>query len=188
MPGNHDEREAFRAAFADHAYLPTSGPLHFCAEDWPVRLVALDSTAPGRHHGDIDDAGVIWLEEALARDRSRPVLLAMHHHPFESGIAYLDEYRHLGAAAIGRVVAGQHHVERVLCGHVHRAMAMRFAGTIAMSCPSTASQIALRLAPGAQPASFMEPPGLLLHAWSPAKPMMTHHAPIGDFGQPMNFF
>jgi Icc protein len=29
LPGNHDEREAFRSAFSDHAYLPAAGPLHF---------------------------------------------------------------------------------------------------------------------------------------------------------------
>src|SRR5699024_3190328 len=33
IPGNHDEREAFRVAFADHHYLPASGPLHFIAAD-----------------------------------------------------------------------------------------------------------------------------------------------------------
>ena len=35
IPGNHDEREAFRAAFIDHPYLPRVGPLHYCIERLP---------------------------------------------------------------------------------------------------------------------------------------------------------
>jgi 3',5'-cyclic AMP phosphodiesterase CpdA len=48
IPGNHDEREAFRAAFGDLGYLPATGPLHFVASaHGPVRVVGLDISAPG---------------------------------------------------------------------------------------------------------------------------------------------
>jgi Icc protein len=29
IPGNHDDREAFRSAFRDHDYLPAAGPMHY---------------------------------------------------------------------------------------------------------------------------------------------------------------
>lgn len=53
QPGNHDEREAFRATFAAaHPYLPPAGLLHYAIGDrGPVRVVALDVTLPGLHHG-----------------------------------------------------------------------------------------------------------------------------------------
>ena len=39
IPGNHDEREAFRASFGPRGYLPKAGPLHFVADDLgPVRM------------------------------------------------------------------------------------------------------------------------------------------------------
>jgi len=45
IPGNHDDRDAFRRAFADHAYLPPSGPFNYVVADrGPVRIVALDVT------------------------------------------------------------------------------------------------------------------------------------------------
>ena len=48
IPGNHDEREAFRQAFHDHGYLPATGPLHYVeAAAGPVRVIALDVTLPG---------------------------------------------------------------------------------------------------------------------------------------------
>ena len=49
LPGNHDLREALPAAFPDHAYLPRDGGfLQYCVEDWPLRLIALDTIIPGR--------------------------------------------------------------------------------------------------------------------------------------------
>jgi Icc protein len=66
IPGNHDEREAFRAAFADNAHLPPAGPLHLVVDSaGPVRVIGFDVTVPGEHHGDVDDAAAAWLERVL---------------------------------------------------------------------------------------------------------------------------
>ena len=48
IPGNHDARDALREAFADHAYLPPTGFLHYTIETLPVRLIALDTLVPGK--------------------------------------------------------------------------------------------------------------------------------------------
>jgi hypothetical protein len=74
-------------------------------------------------------------------------------------------------------------VERVLCGHVHRPILQRWAGTLLVSCPSTATQIALNLRPDAPPASFREPPACLLH-WRHDGTMATRTSYIGRFGGP----
>jgi 3',5'-cyclic-AMP phosphodiesterase len=189
IPGNHDERSAFSRAFADHAYLPGGdGALNYSFDAGPLRFIGLDSTVPGHHHGDIDQTSLTWLEGTLAGESGRPTLIIMHHHPFASGISYLDGYRHFGAAQIAAVISAFPAVERVLCGHVHRLMTARLGNVMAMSCPSTASQIALRLAREAQPASRLEPPGCLLHLWRPGAGLVSHLSPIGDYGPPMNFF
>ena len=73
LPGNHDEREAFRRAFADHRYLPAAGPLHFVIEDaGPIRIVGLDVTVPGHHHGLMDAAAADWLEAVLQAGARAP--------------------------------------------------------------------------------------------------------------------
>jgi 3',5'-cyclic-AMP phosphodiesterase len=188
MAGNHDERQALRAAFADHAYLPPgSGALHYVIEDYPVRIVAFDTTVPGKHVGAVDDAGLAWLADTLARDRARPAILLLHHPPFACGIPYLDQYRCFDAGRLAKVVAQFDHVERVVCGHVHRLMLLRWGGTIAAACPSTATQIALRLDASAEPASYREPPACLLHLWRPGLGMMTHTSYIGRFDGPYPF-
>lgn len=187
IPGNHDEREAFRLAFADHAWLPASGPLHFCVDDHPVRIVALDSTVPGAHHGAIDEAGLDWLRTTLAADRVKPTVVLLHHPPFASGIPYMDQYALHAPERLAQVIGAVDNVHLVLCGHMHRQMLRRWAGTVACSCPSTTTEIALRLQPGARPASFMAPPACMLHLWDADQGMVSHTSTIGDFDGPFDF-
>jgi 3',5'-cyclic AMP phosphodiesterase CpdA len=130
IPGNHDNRENFRLCFADHSYLPHSGPLHFVADSHgPVRIIGLDVTIPGAHHGDMDDDAVVWLEDALAREPDRPTIIMMHQPPFESGIPYIDAYLCRRGNRLADIVARFPAIERILCGHIHRFMQLRFGGT-----------------------------------------------------------
>jgi Icc protein len=187
IPGNHDERGGFRRAFNDHAYLPVNGPLHWCMNDHPVRIIGLDSCPPGHHHGAIDAEGIRWLAEVLAQDRVKPTLVLLHHPPFASGIPYLDAYRYLEADALEAVVAAAPNVERVLCGHVHRTILRQWAGTLACTCPSTVTEIDLQLSPTALPSSHVGARGYLLHLWQEASGFTTHQCPIGDFRGPFAF-
>ncbi|MBB3771899.1 3',5'-cyclic AMP phosphodiesterase CpdA [Angulomicrobium tetraedrale] len=189
IPGNHDEREAFRACFKAHAHLPATGPLHFAVgEHGPVRIVALDVTPPGEHHGEFDDATAFWLEATLAAEPERPTLVMMHQPPFASGIPYIDDYSCRGGERLAAIIARHPQVERVLCGHIHRFMQLRFGGTMLLTAPSTTTAIALRLAPDAEPASYVEPPAMLLHQWRPGTGLVTHFVPIGRFAGPFDFF
>jgi Icc protein len=188
IPGNHDHRENFRAAFAGHAYLPRQGPLHYCIDDHPVRIVALDSCPPGRHHGHIESAGLSWLRSTLEADSRKPTVVIMHHPPFVSGISYLDEYRYIEAAQLEAVLRSFSNIEAVLCGHVHRPMARRWAGTVVLACPSTTTEIALQLSPGAEPQSYLGPPACMLHLWSPAHGLVSHTSYVGRYPGPYPFF
>jgi Icc protein len=189
IPGNHDEREAFRRCFADQAYVAEAGPLHFVVgEHGPMRVIGLDVTVPGAHHGDMDDAAVLWLERALALEPDRPTMIMMHQPPVTSGIPYIDAYCCQRGDRLAAIVARFPAVQRVLCGHIHRSMQLLFGGTLLCTAPSTTSAIALRLGPDAQPASYIEPPAMLLHRWVPDGACVSHCCPIGAFPGPFPFF
>lgn len=81
-----------------------------------MRIIGLDSTVPGSHHGHVDDAGLEWLATTLAKDSTKPTLLMLHHPPFVSGIGFMDEYRYFNGSALGAVVSRFDNVEIVLCG------------------------------------------------------------------------
>jgi 3',5'-cyclic AMP phosphodiesterase CpdA len=188
IPGNHDEREAFRRAFAGRRWLPASGPIDYVADDLgAARIVALDVTLPGLHHGAVSEAGAAWLERVLADDPRRPAIVMMHQPPFDIGIPYLDLYSCRDGERLAAVIARHPQVERIVCGHVHRFMQTRFGGTMLCTAPSTTTAIALRLKPDAEPASHLEPPALLLHHWQPGTGLITHFVPIGVFPGPYPF-
>ena len=188
IPGNHDEREAFRRTFAGQGWLPASGPIDYAASDHgAVRIVALDVTLPGLHHGAVSEAGAAWLDGVLAAEPHRPTIVMMHQPPFDTGVPYLDLYSCRDGQRLAAVVARHPQVERIVCGHVHRFMQIRFGGTVLCTAPSTTTAIALRLKPDAEPASHVEPPALLLHHWQPGTGLITHFVPIGTFSGPYPF-
>lgn len=187
IPGNHDEWGAFRASLAGHDYLPPQGPFHFVIGDHgPLRIIALDVTVPGKHHGNLDEPAAQWLERTLAEEPGHPTLIMMHQPPFATGIPYLDPYACWNGDRLAGIVARYPAVERILCGHVHRAMQVRFAGTLLCTAPSTTTTIALQLTAGAKPASVKEPPAFLLHDWRDGH-LVTHHVLVGEFPGPYPF-
>ena len=184
IPGNHDAREALRAAFGDDGYLPREGFLQYAVEDFPVRLVALDTHIPGEGGGELCPERLAWLDRTLAAGQRRPSLVLMHHPPFLTGIARMDRAGLRGSDALAAVIARHPQVERILCGHLHRAIECRFAGTVAGTAPSTAHQIRLDIRSGAPLGFVFEPPGYQLHLWQDGAGLVSHTAVFGDWPGP----
>ncbi|HEX6102375.1 MAG TPA: phosphodiesterase [Alphaproteobacteria bacterium] len=187
MGGNHDSREGLRAAFSDHGYLPDGGEfLHYAADLGPIRLIALDTQVPGADGGALCAERLAWLESELTRSQERPTLIAMHHPPVPIGVDWLDRSNCANAEGLAAIVARHPQVERILCGHVHRAVQIRFAGTVVATAPSTAYQVALELGHDGEPHLIEEPPGFLLHRWHGGA-LTSHVVPVGAFGAPQPY-
>ncbi|HKD76179.1 MAG TPA: phosphodiesterase [Ktedonobacterales bacterium] len=188
MPGNHDDRKCLRAAFGDQPWLSCAGELNFGIDVGHVRVLAMDTTVPGFHHGEIGPNPLMWLERELVENANRPVVIAMHHPPFRTGIPYLDLYGMHTTDALRDLLSRHHNVDRIVTGHVHRAMHARLGTVPVLTCPSTTTQIALRLQHNANPASLFEPPAFLLHCWQDgASNGVSHLCYIGEFGEPFPF-
>ncbi len=187
IPGNHDARDALRAAFADKAYFPVTGFLQYAVEEGPVRLIALDTLVEGKSHGELCAERLAWLEARLAKS-DKPAVLFMHHPPFDTGISPFDRHKlNVGGERLAEIVKRHPQVERVTCGHVHRPIQVRWAGTIASTAPSTAHQATLDMAPDAPLSMMMEPPAMALHQWLPGTGLVTHVSYIGEFEGPKPF-
>ena len=60
----------------------------------------------------------------------------MHHPPFDCGIDAFDGMKlNEGGERLAAIVRRHGHVERVMCGHVHRPIQVRWAGTMASIAP-----------------------------------------------------
>jgi 3',5'-cyclic AMP phosphodiesterase CpdA len=190
IPGNHDDRDVLRKCFPDHAYLRDTG--RFCqyvVDDHPVRIVAIDTVVPGKSGGTLCEERLAWLDATLAARPAAPTVVLMHHPPFTTRIGHMDRIGlAAGTEALRTIIQRNPQVERVLCGHLHRPIQVRFGGTIASTCPSPAHQVALDLDDDAPSRFMMEPPGYQLHAWRPETGIVSHTAYIGTFAGPYPFY
>ncbi|OIQ70275.1 3',5'-cyclic adenosine monophosphate phosphodiesterase CpdA [mine drainage metagenome] len=188
MPGNHDDREQLRRSFPEHAYLGSNGFVQYSVAVGNLQLIALDTVVPAASHGSLCDQRLQWLSDTLDQHRDRPVLIAMHHPPFPTLIGHMDQIGLLqGAVELEKLVAMHPNVERVVCGHLHRSIQVRFGGTLAMTVPSPAHQVCLDLDPNAPSAWALEPPGFALHALSDTRQLSSHNVASGHFDGPHPF-
>ena len=187
VPGNHDRRDALRVVFGDQPWLPASGFVQYTVDLGPLRLVGLDTLVEGKGYGALCAERLDWLEARLG-ESDRPTIVMMHHPPFACGIAAFDAMRlNEGEERLAGIVERHRHVERVLCGHVHRPIQVRWAGTLAAVAPSTAHQGTLDLRAGAPLSLTMEPPGVMLHLWTPATGLVSHTSVVGTWRGPEPF-
>lgn len=187
IPGNHDARDPLRGAFPGHDYLPSAGFLQYAVDAEPLRLLALDTLAPGAPHGELCGERLDWLEKRLAEHRG-PVVLFMHHPPMEIGMTMLDAMRlNAGRDRLESLVRAHGGVQRILCGHVHRPINASWAGTMVSTAPSTAHQATLDLQPGAELTFTLDPPAVALHRWSESGGLVSHLSYVGDYSGPHSF-
>lgn len=162
VPGNVDEHGDMRREFGQRFDWPEDERALNCSGrvGAGLRVIGLDVTVQGGHHGDA--APVLeWLAAELNAG-GPPALIFQHQHPFRCGIEGKDQNMCRGAEALARVIDEAHDpVVALTCGHVHRPMFTRFAGRPATMCPSVTRANRLRL-DGKEP-EISDPPGLLLH-------------------------
>ena len=136
---------------------------------------------PGKGHGEMDAPRLNWLKARLDEQPDRPTMIFMHHPPFPTGLQHMDSINCRNAPAMAEILRGRSNIERVACGHHHRSIQIRWAGTIGSVSPSVAHQVVLDLKPHDDATFTMEPPGYHLHLWQPERrPDHPHrlHRPV----------
>jgi Icc protein len=179
LPGNHDDRDALRAALLPGEPPGPSGFVQYVRRAGPLRLVVCDTTEPCRDGGRLCAERMGWIARALADDRETPTLVAMHHPPLVTGIRGMDAIGldHPTRAELDDVLSHAPNIHRVLAGHVHRAMLATCGGCPVFTCPSVDVAIALDLSGGAELSVRDEPPAFALHLLASGG-LTTHVQPV----------
>ena len=125
VAGNHDERPAMRRDLLDLE--PSQEAVTGVWDLRGLRLIALDTTVPGWHHGDLDDAQLTWLQDVLSTPAPLGTILAMHHPPLPSHIPLFDILELRDQGRLAEVLAGTD-VRSILAGHLHHSTSGTFAG------------------------------------------------------------
>lgn len=162
LMGNHDDRDLTRQTFPDAPWVDADHA------SWTsllgnTTLIGLDTTDPGRHGGVFDDERERWLEATLAAAPG-PVILAMHHPPFTTGVDWMDASGFAGLVNLRRLIAGNREkIARILCGHFHRPVVTSVEDVATSVCLSSSFHVDLDLRPGGERALILDPRGYQLH-------------------------
>lgn len=181
VPGNHDDRSALKQVFSGHTYLPREQEhLSYGVDKYPVRMVMVDTTIPGKGGGQVDSDRLSWIREQLSSAPDQPTILFMHHPLFVTGIPKMDTIGLEGREQLAELVAQHSQVARVSCGHLHRGITCKWAGTVATTQPSLVHQVVLDLKPESVGRFIMEPPAYQLHLWNGGD-LISHTVVLGEF-------
>ncbi|WP_298820660.1 phosphodiesterase [uncultured Roseibium sp.] len=189
LPGNHDSTSGMRREMSNFPGISETGDGKICytAKVGDVQLIALDSHLPGSPKGELGPWQLAWLDSRL-KEAQVPTLLALHHPPALSGIAHMDNMGLVDADALAEVIAPHAHVERIICGHLHRPIIASFAGKVMTLAPSTGHQVVLDLTENGPALFNFEPPAYFLHYHSEATGVVSHMAYVEAFPGPHHFF
>lgn len=183
LPGNHDRREAMRAAYPAK---PASGPLDEVLSVGALRIVLLDDLVEGEAWGALSPSQIDWLDTTLTKAAPHPTLIFLHHPPFPCGIAFMDANGLRDPEWLEAVIRRHPQVRLVGCGHIHRTILTEWAGVPCVVAPAPAHAVALDVRAGAIPSFAMEPGALMVHRWDGTR-LVTHVSFIGDYGGPQPF-
>lgn len=187
LVGNHDARAPLREVFG--AVGGDADFIHYSVDIGALRLIALDSLDPGRSGGTLCATRLDWLAAALEDARHRPVIVALHHPPFRTGIGHMDRalLDDRSSAALATVLARHPNVARLIAGHLHREIHRCFGGTIASTAGSVAHQVCLDLRPDAPSAFTLEPPSYVVHRWTADAGLVSHLGYVDTYAGPFPF-
>ncbi|SJN45488.1 3',5'-cyclic-nucleotide phosphodiesterase [Microbacterium esteraromaticum] len=124
--GNHDDRSAFREGLLDDP-VGDDSPVDRVDDISGLRIVTLDSTVPGEHHGEISDSQLAWLEEVLAVPAPLGTILTMHHPPIPSVLPLAASVELRDQHRLAPVLRGTD-VRAIIAGHLHYSTFATFAG------------------------------------------------------------
>lgn len=125
VAGNHDERPELRRDLLGLA--PSQEPVTSVHDLDGLRLIALDTSVPGWHHGELGPQQLDWLRGQLREPAPHGTLLALHHPPLPSHVPLFDILELRDQGALARIVAGSD-VRGILAGHLHYSTSGTFAG------------------------------------------------------------
>jgi Icc protein len=181
LPGNKDDRANLRAAFPAECYRASGSEfIDYAIEDFPVRLIALDTLSPGKGRGDFRREQAEHLSALLAAALDKPIAVFTHHPSFEVTVGP-DRFHFEtveGMARLCGVLSRCERIAAVFSGHVHRAAA----GAIGRIPASVVPCIATTLRKGDYPASLKTRPVYHLHRFDPTWGFVTESRVVGMGG------
>jgi Icc protein len=157
--GNHDHLPTLKKTGRAQENAATG---YYSFDQSGHHFVILYSAGTGKPHGRLEEEQLLWLNADLHAHRFKPVLIFLHHPPFDIGIPWLDKIRLLNAESFWEIIPPfASNILGVFVSHLHIAVACRYRQILLASTPGVCWQYAGG-ADAAKSALSDEPPGFNL--------------------------
>jgi 3',5'-cyclic-AMP phosphodiesterase len=137
LPGNHDERAAFRRHLLD---ADGEAPVNQTHLRDGLRIIALDTVVPGQDHGALADQTLDYLRAELATRAPDGTVLALHHPPIPSPIKPMAGIALQEPGRLRDVIEGSD-VRLIVAGHSHHESLGVLGSTPVWVSPATAYRL-----------------------------------------------
>jgi 3',5'-cyclic-AMP phosphodiesterase len=138
--GNHDDRGAYSSVLFGEESTEPQDRVHDLDG---LRVVSLDTTVPGYHHGELERRQLDWLAAVLSEPAAHGTVLVMHHPPLPMA---LDRVSHVieldGQAELAGIIRGSD-VRAIVSGHLHYPTYGSFAGVPVFTASAICSTMEL---------------------------------------------
>ncbi len=172
IPGNKDDWSNLRAAFAPKGYLmPGSDFVMYAVEDYPIRLIAIDTKNANHNRGDFCPERAKHLIDLIDAETTKSVAVFAHHPPFMVPVGP-HPLNFETPEMMERLRAALQHSDRVkavFCGHVHR----QTEGHVGRIPVHVATAVATPLRKGEYPPEAKGRPIYYLHRFDKAGHVVT---------------
>jgi len=137
--GNHDDLKNLKKSSLVETGSDFAGYGSF--DHGKVHFVLVHTAGTGKSHGHLDEEQLLWLSEDLSENRAKPVLIFMHHHPIDSGIAWLDKMKLQNADAFWEIVPPySNNILGVFFSNLHIQISTQIRGVLVASPPAVCFQ------------------------------------------------
>jgi Icc protein len=137
IPGNHDDPKIM----AQHLMSDEKGIVsHYQLGPW--KLVGINSARPDLPSGLICQDELIRLRLIIDQAQEPYILIALHHHPVESGSPWMDRMRLMNSKDLLNLVTESPKVRGLVFGHIHQEMDLLWGAIRLLGTPSTCVQFA----------------------------------------------
>lgn len=123
--GNHDDRSNFRTGLLGQT--ASMDPVDSVYDLNGLRLISLDTSVPGSHHGEIEQSQLEWLENVLSVPAEEGSILALHHPPVPSVLDMAATVELWDQKSLANVIRGSD-IRTIIGGHLHYSSFTTFAG------------------------------------------------------------
>ena len=124
--GNHDDRAAFRRGLLDDG-VGGNRSVDRVDDVNGLRVITLDTSVPGHHHGEVAPEQLDWLAEELSIAAPHGTILAMHHPPVPSVLDLAVSVELRDQSGLAEIVDGSD-IRSIIAGHLHYSSTATFAG------------------------------------------------------------